>query len=135
MSKRSITIATIEGVRSDEGNLHTIRISVDYNAEGVSYFSGNRIPGGYSVHVRHEEKTDMGTMFLMDGTANYAAMVAPASRFNARKLDQYAAMVQTDPTYHETLTRLTNRVIDDRPECGIGKSPDWMQLFAAKAVG
>jgi hypothetical protein len=94
------------GGRMPEGMGAThLRVSLYYSKPGINYFTYNREAGGYwlavtPVQVEQDGPARIERSILMGENSGFKVLLAPATRFNARKL---AALQDHVASLHDQL--------------------------------
>lgn len=107
---------------------NALSVTVGYKKGGTNMFSGNDEPRGYEVSLHAVKRENGSTSFLIGGGFGRRFFLAPAPRFDAKKLDAVnaailprlpelvALMLASDyPAVRAMLTEIAGPVFPSKP--------------------
>lgn len=117
MGSRSINLESLlldnepdAGLPGSGEAIAVLKVSVDYNEGGMSYFTGQRSERGYYLHMTTVTRRGGYESFTIGGgLPSVKGLIEPANRFNQKKLEQHASAAKASPLYSQLLDHLRRK--------------------------
>jgi hypothetical protein len=115
MSRRTIELASLlldnkpetTGLPGQGDGIMVLKVSVDYEEGGVSYFSGRSTERGYYLHLTPITRRGGYDSFTIGGAySGIKGLIEPAKRFNQKTLNQHAAAALDSELYQRLLAHM-----------------------------